>query len=297
MNKRKRQIIHAARQLFIDKGFNDTSIMDIISAANISKGTFYNHFASKNECLIAILEETREEALSQRYEIGINEDRSNIDVLIKQIALIAYVNRKRNVVQIFESLAGNTDKELKALLERHMILELNWLANRLVDVYGEKIRDISFECAVFILGMMQQSLRIIVMATKQLGSPEAVIKVVMNHIDAIIERQLKQKSIIITPEIVQSLQIKLDHRTVSKEQLVGQLEGFKEKLTEEDPKSGIEYTNYLLKELQSNNESLYILEAILQAFIKSFKTTPHEHEVHEISIAFWRYLHIKNENS
>ncbi|TSI04507.1 TetR/AcrR family transcriptional regulator [Lysinibacillus sp. BW-2-10] len=296
MNKRKRQIIHAARQLFIDKGFNDTSIMDIISAAHISKGTFYNHFASKNECLIAILEETREEALSQRYEIAINEDRSNIDILIKQIALIAYVNRKRNVVQIFESLAGNADKELKALLEKHIILEISWLANRLVDVYGEKIRDISFECAVHIIGMMQQSLRIIAMATKQFGSPEEVIKVVMNHIDAIIERQLIKKEIIITPEIVQSLQLKVDLRIVSKEMLVNQLEGFKEKLTENDPESGIEYTDYLIKELQSNNDSLYILEAILQAFIKSFKSTTHEHEVHEISIAFWRYLHMKKEN-
>ena len=57
MKKRKRQIIQAARTLFIEKGFVNTSILDIIAAANISKGTFYNHFSSKNECLIAIIEE------------------------------------------------------------------------------------------------------------------------------------------------------------------------------------------------------------------------------------------------
>ena len=69
MNKRKRQIITAARELFIEKGYVETSINDIISAAQISKGTFYNHIASKSECLIAILDEGREEASNRRHEL------------------------------------------------------------------------------------------------------------------------------------------------------------------------------------------------------------------------------------
>ena len=54
MNDRKQHVINKAHQLFIDKGFQATSIQDILDYSGISKGTFYNYFSSKNELLIAI---------------------------------------------------------------------------------------------------------------------------------------------------------------------------------------------------------------------------------------------------
>ena len=290
MNKRKRQIIHAARHLFIEKGFNDTSIMDIITTANVSKGTFYNHFSSKIECLISILEETREEIISQRLEVAINEDPSNKEVLAKQIALLSYIHRKRNLAQIFESLSGNTNKELKEVIQRFFLSELNWLSNRFVDIYGEKIKDFSFECAVQAMGMMQQSLRVFAMATTQLASPEKVVPVVLEHIDAIVERQLKSRNIIFTQEIYQAFLQKVDEKVVTEELLLEQLQGFKEKLTNFNRKDGIEFTNFLIKELQSNTDTLFVIETITQAFTKSFVNTTHEAEAHEISASIWRYI-------
>lgn len=47
MHERKKQVLRAAHQLFIDKGFHQTSINDIIEYSDISKGTFYNYFSSK----------------------------------------------------------------------------------------------------------------------------------------------------------------------------------------------------------------------------------------------------------
>ncbi|MCP1146199.1 TetR/AcrR family transcriptional regulator [Lysinibacillus endophyticus] len=295
MNKRKRQIIHAARHLFIEKGFNDTSIMDIITAANVSKGTFYNHFSSKIECLISILEETREEIINQRSEVALNEDPSNKEVLIKQIALLAYIHRKRNLAQIFESLSGNTDKELKEVIQKYLISELTWLSSRFVDIYGEKIKEFSFECAVQAMGMMQQSLRIFAMATTQLASPEIVVQVIMEHIDAIIERQLKSRNIIFTRDIYQSFLQKVDEKIITKEILLEQLHGFKEKLTQHDRVDGIEYTNFLIKELNIDDDKFFVLESISQAFTKSFANTPHEAEAHEIAASLWRYLQGKRQ--
>ncbi|MEL3962603.1 TetR/AcrR family transcriptional regulator [Lysinibacillus endophyticus] len=295
MNKRKRQIIHAARHLFIEKGFNDTSIMDIITAANVSKGTFYNHFSSKIECLISILEETREEIINQRSEVALNEDPSNKEVLIKQIALLAYIHRKRNLAQIFESLSGNTDKELKEVIQKYLISELTWLSSRFVDIYGEKIKEFSFECAVQAMGMMQQSLRIFAMATTQLASPEIVVQVIMEHIDAIIERQLESRNIIFTRDIYQSFLQKVDEKIITKEILLEQLHGFKEKLTQHDRVDGIEYTNFLIKELNIDDDKFFVLESISQAFTKSFANTPHEAEAHEIAASLWRYLQGKRQ--
>ena len=60
MNDRKQQVLLTAQQLFVEKGFSATSVQDILDEAKISKGTFYNYFSSKNECLIAILDNGRE---------------------------------------------------------------------------------------------------------------------------------------------------------------------------------------------------------------------------------------------
>ena len=54
MNDRKQHVIKMAHQLFIEKGFQATSIQDILDYSGISKGTFYNYFSSKSELLIAI---------------------------------------------------------------------------------------------------------------------------------------------------------------------------------------------------------------------------------------------------
>ena len=44
----KNKIIHESLKLFSLKGFESTSLHDILSASTASKGGFYNHFASKD---------------------------------------------------------------------------------------------------------------------------------------------------------------------------------------------------------------------------------------------------------
>ncbi len=70
----KERIIHESLKLFSLKGFLNTSIHDILTAANTSKGGFYNHFASKEELFFQALDEARiiwrEKNLSGLDEIG-----------------------------------------------------------------------------------------------------------------------------------------------------------------------------------------------------------------------------------
>ena len=55
----KEKIIHEPLKLFSLNGFLSTSILDIISAADTSKGGFYNHFASKEDLFFHVLDESR----------------------------------------------------------------------------------------------------------------------------------------------------------------------------------------------------------------------------------------------
>jgi TetR/AcrR family transcriptional repressor of nem operon len=55
----KERIIHEALRLFSLHGYINTSVDEILSAAKASKGGMYNHFRSKDELFLAVLEEAR----------------------------------------------------------------------------------------------------------------------------------------------------------------------------------------------------------------------------------------------
>lgn len=52
----KEQIVTAGMNLLHSKGFNATSVQDITEAAGVPKGSFYNHFASKEELGVEVLQ-------------------------------------------------------------------------------------------------------------------------------------------------------------------------------------------------------------------------------------------------
>jgi AcrR family transcriptional regulator len=54
--ERRDELMIAAQRLFIEKGVAATSIEQITNGANIAKGTFYLHFASKDHVLFALRE-------------------------------------------------------------------------------------------------------------------------------------------------------------------------------------------------------------------------------------------------
>lgn len=55
----KDKIIDETLKLFSLKGFNNTSIHDILSAAGTTKGGFYNHFKSKEDLFFQVLGQAR----------------------------------------------------------------------------------------------------------------------------------------------------------------------------------------------------------------------------------------------
>lgn len=54
--KRKQELLNIAYQLFIQKGYEETSIDEIIAQAHIAKGTYYYHFPSKEATLEAVID-------------------------------------------------------------------------------------------------------------------------------------------------------------------------------------------------------------------------------------------------
>jgi AcrR family transcriptional regulator len=54
---RRSELIDCAQKLFYSKGYESTSVRDIVDAAGVAKGTFYYYFDSKQAILEAVVDE------------------------------------------------------------------------------------------------------------------------------------------------------------------------------------------------------------------------------------------------
>ena len=54
--ERKQELLDTAQSLFYQKGYDNTSVADVIDAVGIAKGTFYHYFKSKEDLLDRIIE-------------------------------------------------------------------------------------------------------------------------------------------------------------------------------------------------------------------------------------------------
>lgn len=52
--QRKQDLIAVAEQLFLQQGYENTTVNQIIGSLNLAKGTYYYHFRSKEDILIAV---------------------------------------------------------------------------------------------------------------------------------------------------------------------------------------------------------------------------------------------------
>lgn len=53
-DEKRQELLDTAEKLFCQKGYESTSVQDILDALHLSKGGFYHHFASKEEVLRAL---------------------------------------------------------------------------------------------------------------------------------------------------------------------------------------------------------------------------------------------------
>ena len=76
------QILASAERLFALKGFNGTSMNDIVKDSGFSKGALYNHFENKEKLFLSLWEHQTNVGIKQLKQLFAPEDKS-IDKIIK----------------------------------------------------------------------------------------------------------------------------------------------------------------------------------------------------------------------
>ncbi len=117
IERRRKEILEAAAQVFADKGYDATTTRDIADAVDMGESTLYNYFQNKREVLLAIVDLKRAELDEFFSHIEQMEDSAGLVQLIEQ-ADIFWLSR----VNFTRTLIGEAwrNPEIMAILQNRL---------------------------------------------------------------------------------------------------------------------------------------------------------------------------------
>lgn len=154
---RRREILVVARELFVKKGYEQTSITDILKIVDIAKGTFYYYFASKEEVLESIILDIVEEGAARAEKIL--KDKSIPLVSRIMMAIMAQAPEFEGSDEIKEQLHKVENSKLEQLYVRAMLKRMTpVLQEPVLEGINQDIFHIEYptECieSILLLGHM-----------------------------------------------------------------------------------------------------------------------------------------------
>ncbi len=288
MHDRKREVLQKALDLFAKKGITETSVQDIIRAADISKGTFYNYFPSKNACIISIMEMVQSETIAARNELLIGAEASSVDVLIKQVEVRMQTNDKYSLFSIFQSVFHSKDKKLIAFIKKFQQTELAWLTRRLIKVFGKEVTPYATDCAVLFYGMLQHLMSIWSFNTKGKVDTTRITQYAMRRLEAIIEDVITREDRLLGEEIF--LHPKGKNTRLTKGEILERLIQFDQMLPDDVDIRKKQFVQFLIEEFRRDAPRTFIVEPIIQSFRKEFTDTIYESDTQPLSVHIWQYI-------
>ncbi|URN94989.1 MAG: TetR/AcrR family transcriptional regulator [Candidatus Pristimantibacillus lignocellulolyticus] len=287
MNKRKKMVVEHAQALFLEKGIQMTSIQDIIERAGISKGTFYNYFSSKYDCVGAILQQIRSEASLLQSELQLGKDPKDINLLIEQTSVIIRINEKRGLSAMFEELLHSGDRDLKKLVLNYKMVEFEWFANRLIEIFGEELRPHALEAAVIWNGMQQHLLFTGKFINQRGLNVKTVAVSVYQYMKVIINSLINENTAVLDAEKLFLLKVSLAQDKIRREDVLllfdDLIENFKLTKAQMDLATSLRY------EIEQDPLRDAVISALLQPFLDSFKGSVLYNQAREIMSETWHF--------
>lgn len=153
---RKHELLDIAYKMFIIKGYDNTSVDEIIKEANIAKGTFYYYFTSKEEMLDLVINDM----IDKEIVIAGKFIKMQIPIEQKFIGIITSLRPTDNEINIANALNSETNVKMHIKYKNKLVESATAL---LKEVVLEGIDKGIFSC-----NNIEERIRIILIMSNEL---------------------------------------------------------------------------------------------------------------------------------
>ena len=143
-DERRSELIAYAQKLFYSKGYESTSVRDIVDEIGVAKGTFYYYFDSKTAVLEAVVDELIAQAQAILQEIVADETLAAIPKWIQAFQVVGNwkIERKDEMIALLCLL----QKDENVLLQHKMWMQATQvLSPELAKIIAQGVEEGVFE--------------------------------------------------------------------------------------------------------------------------------------------------------
>lgn len=137
--RRRQQILVAAKRMFSDKGYNRTTMEDIANEAELSPGTLYLYFKNKEELFASLSLRILQYTIIRIEEVSNDQSTGSIAKLqaLKSAMFDVYEFDPTSLINMFHLQSSETLKNLSPVV----LAEFNSLSEKAMSVFTEIFED------------------------------------------------------------------------------------------------------------------------------------------------------------
>jgi AcrR family transcriptional regulator len=174
LSQRRREIFDAAVNLFLEKGFQETSMREIAEAAGMGKSSLYDYFRTKDEILAFVIEEETIILIKQAQAIA--SQNTPPEIRLKQIMRlhVSFMQENANLFSRLSAEALRLKPESQKGIQQTRYAYQDLVAGIIQEgIAGGRFREVN---PLHAARLLLNSLLSVLYTTRPTGSAEAMLE-------------------------------------------------------------------------------------------------------------------------
>jgi AcrR family transcriptional regulator len=241
MKEKEKLIIETSIKLFASKGFNATSVQEIVNECDISKGAFYLYFKSKEALLLAIMKYYFK-MIREKIDLIEKEDLPPYEKFRKQLEyqLVEVWKHKEFIIMQIRENAMPFNEDIHALLYEMKVHTYEFYKRRLSSIYGEEIEPYFWDLSLIIQGILKSYLEVVMLDKIEMDFKYLSV-FILKRLDDLVHGLLKSgDEPVLSFEKMKPLLQSMDSTSLNEEGLLRLLEEHLEKARDENGRVSLE---------------------------------------------------------
>jgi AcrR family transcriptional regulator len=196
--ERRIELIACAQKLFYSRGYETTSVSDIVDELGVAKGTFYYYFDSKLAILEAMVESAIGQSMALVHDIAVDPALPALEKWVRALGMVGAwkTARKEEMLALLHLLQKDENVLLQHKVRTHLVRMMAPEFARIIDqgieegVFETEFADDSAEIALSIMLAFSETIAHILLNPEDHDEPAALATRKLAAIQDALERVL-----------------------------------------------------------------------------------------------------------